>query len=165
MVTLRDEAVKANYDFIDQERSIGKVARSLSSSPSSNQCQNYLLEPLSGHSLEWETILPHNGGQRPDPLSLCSSSSTLANHCELRCEVHFDTGKMSDCTPIYFLKFKKESSNTEAEPCLEGPHGPMLERVPDDEPQYRRIGVFWFSDLTSRTSWFPLSARQTLVLV
>lgn len=141
------------------------MARSLSSSPSSNQCQNYLLEPLSGHSLEWETILPHNGSQRPDPLSLCSSSSTLANHCELRCEVHFDTGKMSACTPIYFLKFKKESSNTEAEPCLEGPHGPMLERVPDEEPQYRRIGVFWFSDLTSRTSWFPPSARQTLVLV
>jgi hypothetical protein len=36
----------------------------------------------------------------------------------------------------------------------------MLERVPSDEPQYKRIGVFWFSDLTSRTSWFPPAIKR-----
>jgi hypothetical protein len=95
MVTLRGEVAQVNYDFIEQEKSDRKNGQESEHVAELEPVPDYLLEPLSDHPLEWETIMPHNGGQRLDPLSLCSSSSTLTNHRELCCEVRFDTGKMS----------------------------------------------------------------------
>ena len=83
VLTLRGEAAQANYDFIDQERSVGESGQEFELVAQ--------LEPVPGHLLGWETIMPHNGSQRLDPLGLRSSSLALTSHHEQRCEVRFDT--------------------------------------------------------------------------
>ena len=75
VASLRGEAEQANYHFTDQERSVWETGQESEFVTELEPVPDYLLEPLSGLSLEWETIMPHNGGQRLDPLSFCSSLS------------------------------------------------------------------------------------------
>lgn len=59
VVTLRGEVAQANCDFIDWERSSRESSQESELVAELEPVPDYLLEPLSDHPLEWETVMPH----------------------------------------------------------------------------------------------------------